>query len=929
MRLAAATAMTDAGFLTLDKALMGLAPDPWNPSESLTAYQEAASQSAFASRLLPRLQQLGLLLPVHRPVDAALIQAVQAAVWARGLSPDQALRQFRNAIMLAILTRDLSGAADLDENLDAISTLAEVSIQAAYQFAAQELENRHGQPLTREGEPLDLLVVGMGKLGGRELNASSDVDLVYLVAEEGETSGRPDGAGQIDTHSFFGKLGRRMANLLSEFTPDGHVFRVDLRLRPNGDSGPLICSLAMLEEYLVVQGREWERYAWVKARVINRPAFQSQDAFNQTLAQLEELRRPFVFRRYLDFNALSALRDLHRQIREEADRRSSRRESRHAGDYEPVDVKLGPGGIREVEFVAQLFQLIRGGRDESLRAQGTREILVTLGRQGRITQQESEDLLNAYRFWRRLEHRLQYQEDAQTHVMSGDAAQVAQMARAMGYEAIAPFVSDLQDHRQRVLAAFNRLFRGEGGDQPDAALPAQRATDRESRLARIHQVIETVAGKSRQPDFVRGQMTELVSSLSGRASYLALFDEFPQSLHRVGRVIDASSWAAGYLRQHPIVLDELLDDRLLEEIPQIDRFREDLRRELQQARLGDAPDVERQMDLLREAHHGQIFRLMVQDLEGRWPLEALSDQISALADAMLDVALEAAWQATPRRHRDHPAFAIVGYGKLGGKELGYASDLDLIFVYDDPHDRAPELYARLAQRLNVWLSTQTAAGSLFEIDLRLRPNGNAGLLVTDLPGFIQYQQAQAWVWEHQALTRARFCAGDPEIGAAFEAARCQILRLSRPATPLLEEVLAMRTRMHEGHPNASDLFDLKHDTGGMVDIEFMVQALVLRHAHDHPELTGNLGNIALLGMAAQLGLVPDRLAAAVAAAYRVFRRHQHRIRLAGAASARLPLVDVEEEVKAVKALWQVVFQDAPAQPRSLQEIHSSNHLATP
>ncbi|MFM1928610.1 MAG: Glutamate-ammonia-ligase adenylyltransferase, partial [Pseudomonadota bacterium] len=339
-----------------------------------------------------------------------------------------------------------------------------------------------------------------------------------------------------------------------------------------------------------------------------------------------------------------------------------------------------------------------------------------------------------------------------------------------------------------------------------------------------------------------------------------------------------------------------------------------------EARLGDAPDVERQMDLLREAHHAQTFRLLVQDLEGLWTVERLSDQLSALADCLIRATLQAAWVATPKKHRDTPRFAVIAYGKLGGKELGYASDLDLIFVHDDPHELAQERYARLAQRMNVWLSTTTAAGSLFEIDLRLRPNGNAGLLVSDLPGFIRYQKEQAWVWEHQALTRARFCAGDAEIGQAFESARIEILRMPRDQASLLEEILAMREKMHEGHPNPSGQFDLKHDTGGMVDIEFMVQALVLGHAHAHPSLTDNLGNIALLRRAADIGLISRPLADATADAYRRFRQHQHRIRLSGAASARVEPDLLEPERAAVQALWAEVFSAAPEAIRPLAAI---------
>jgi glutamate-ammonia-ligase adenylyltransferase len=619
------------------------------------------------------------------------------------------------------------------------------------------------------------------------------------------------------------------------------------------------------------------------------------------------------------------LRDLHQQIRDEAQRRTLKRESRLAGEFDPVDLKLGPGGIREVEFIAQLFQLVRGGRNASLQARGTREILQVLGQQGRLVPSEVEALAQAYQFWRRLEHRLQYVEDTQTHVLGGAQADVDHAARSMGLADGAALHAEIARHRDQVTTLFERLFRKEVADanaSAEATGAAPRATDRESRIARIARQIDQLALASETPDILRAGLQGLIDAVQRRTAYLALFDEYPDALSRVARVIGASSWAGDYLRRHPIVLDELLDTRTLFEPPQFDVFARALAQQLDQTVVqGGQPDVERQMDVLREAHHAQLFRLLVQDLDGLWPLETLSDQLSALADVMIDATLRSAWNASPRRHCDHPRFAVVAYGKLGGKELGYASDLDLIFLHNDAHDQAQENYARLAQRMNVWLTTTTAAGSLFEIDLRLRPNGNAGLLVSDFDGFMAYQMEKAWVWEHQALTRARFCAGDAEIGQAFEQGRIAILRIRRNPIALLEEILAMRQKMHEGHPNTSGLFDLKHDTGGMVDIEFMVQSLVLRYSVDHPALTANLGNIALLRISAELGLIATDLAQSVADAYRAFRRQQHRLRLAGAGSARLDPQALSAQRQAVEALWAQVFADAPSVVRPLSEIH--------
>ena len=890
------------------------------------AYARALEHSLFARRTLPLALERGQLLDAGSALDRGRLEQHWKAHWAQAGSTDygslesfsSALRQFRNSVVLAIMARDLSRTAEFDETLESITSLAEFTINEAYQAAMSQAVRQHGLPRDASGNPQDLLIVGMGKLGGRELNVSSDVDLIYLFSEDGETDASTPGSKPLDTSSFFTKVGRKVAGLLGELTADGIVFRVDLRLRPNGDSGPLAASLGMLEEYFIVQGREWERYAWIKGRVINQCHAQSPDAFAQSIRSLEEIVRPFVFRRYLDFNVLSALRDLHGQIRQEASRRQTSRESHMSGERPPVDIKLGHGGIREVEFIAQLFQLIRGGKEEPLRARGTREVLAYLAKTNRLSSEEAAMLLQAYRFWRDLEHRLQYVDDAQTHVLAGKLSTLTHMAASMDYGTVEGFIEALESTQEKVREAFERLFSSEtvqvSGPQETREVP---------RLERLLSRAEQIAQETPNPVETQARLTQLLETIGRRASYLALFDEYPAAFSRVAHLVSASAWAADYLRKHPIVLDELLDSRALEETPSEQAFIEELRARVREASHNGNPDVERQMDALREVHHAHLFRLLIQDLDGRWALEKLSDHLSAMADAVLQVTLEAVWAIMAKRHRDTPRFAVIAYGRLGGKELGYASDLDLIFLYDDDHDLAPELYARYAQRFNLWLSTATAAGTLFEIDLRLRPNGNAGLLVTALDGFIDYQTEHAWMWEHQALTRARFCAGDAEIGKAFEAERERILRLQRPVEPLLEEVLAMRQKMHEGHPNPSGKFDIKHDVGGMVDIEFIVQTLVLRYSHTHERLTGNLGNIALLRIAAELRLIPEALAVSVGDAYREYRRRQHAERLSGASSARVESNEFAEQREAVKALWAMVFAQAPAQVRSLQEIHET------
>jgi glutamate-ammonia-ligase adenylyltransferase len=420
-------------------------------------------------------------------------------------------------------------------------------------------------------------------------------------------------------------------------------------------------------------------------------------------------------------------------------------------------------------------------------------------------------------------------------------------------------------------------------------------------------VIELSAARE-NPDETVGRCLTLLETISRRAAYLALLDEHPQALAKLAELVSASIWASEYLNRHPIVLDELLDARVMTVEPDWREFGSALRRHM----LAFADDPERQMDLLREAHHAQSFRLLVQDLSGRLTVERLADHLSDLADCVLQVVLELCWTHLRTRHCEFPRFAIVGYGKLGGKELGYASDLDIIFLHDDPHEAAQENYSRLGARINNWLNARTGAGVLFETDLRLRPDGAAGLMVSSVEAFRDYQHKSAWVWEHQALTRARYCAGDATVGALFEETRRGVLREPRDLEQLRDEVLSMRLRMLEGHPNKSDLFDLKHDRGGMVDIEFIVQYLVLAHSHRHPGLTANDGNIALLRLAADLALIPRELSDAVRDAYRDYRRRQHVLRLNGAQYARVPHAEMGARIEATRALWRAVFgTDSP------------------
>jgi glutamate-ammonia-ligase adenylyltransferase len=829
------------------------------------------------------------------------------------------LRRLRKAVMLGLITRDLDGRANLAEVMDTVTVLAEETVAAAAARHAQWLAQEFGNPLgATSGKTQQLHVIAMGKLGGGELNVSSDIDIVFAYPEDGET----DGPRRISNHEFFVRLARRIISAIAEVTADGFVFRVDTRLRPYGDSGPLAVSFDMLEEYFITQGREWERYAWVKARPVTGDAGTALDA----------VVTPFVYRRHLDYSAIASLRSLHAQIRQEV-------RKREIAD----NIKLGPGGIREVEFLVQVFQIIRGGREPVFRVRPTLSALALLGARQILPAAAVDELRAAYEYLRNLEHRLQYLDDQQTQMLpraDDDRAVIAEMMRCADFASLR---QELDAHRAVVARHFEAIFAGvrENGGAHDQSDFWPQTLPREDALARlagmgfsdaqhifarlmdirggaryrlmaasgqglldrlILQLLET-ARVLPNPDATFERMLDVVDSIGRREAYLSLLLEYPNATARLARLASASPWAADYLAQHPVLLDELINPQGGSDVPEWPRLRAALR-----ANLDDHEgNTEQQMDTLRHFKQTQTLRLLALDLAGTLSLESLSDHLSDLACAVLEETLRLAWNALRVRHREQPRFAIVGYGKLGGKELGYASDLDIIFLYDDEDQAAPETYARLGQRINTWLASATSAGVLYETDLRLRPNGAAGLLVSPIEAFREYQFEKAWVWEHQALTRARFVAGDTAIGGRFERIRIEVLCRPRDLATLGREILSMRDKMRDAHPNRSGLFDLKHDAGGIVDVEFVVQYLVLGHAHGHAGLTGNIGNLALLKLAASLGLLPDDLAAGAHAAYREFRQLQHALRLQGERYARVDAARVAEHVQAVLRLWQWVF----------------------
>ena len=876
--------------------------------------------SRYIARLLDAEPELLSWAREHysTPCDSKVINR-----WSDELPADNeeqlsgALRSLRKRVMLHVLTRDLNGLSDLDEVMRSMTALAEITVRRAQKFAMQALVAQYGQPAGREsGAPQELLVIGMGKLGGGELNVSSDIDLIFVYPEDGDTSG----PRTLSNHEFFNRVGRKLIALINDLTADGYVFRVDMRLRPYGDSGPLTMSFAALEEYLVAQGREWERYAWIKARVISPEN-------NAHIAELEKLAQPFVFRKYLDFGAFDSMRKLHAQIRAEVTRRD-----RHH------NIKLGRGGIREIEFIAQVFQLIRGGRDARLRIRPTQHVLQQLAQDGELNAAAVARLNESYIFLRNLEHRLQYLDDQQTQELPEDAELQAIIATAMGYADYSALLAVLEPLRAFVSQQFETVF----GEKQEASVCAwwhddAKTEELDTALAtlgfgestslaenllqfrngsRYQQLPETsrhrldalvprlaeLCVETSNPDEALRRTLVLLEAIARRAAYLAFLAEYPQALPRLVRLLAASAWAGDYLTQHPILLDELLDTRELYVAPDWAALDAQLTTQLE-AYVGD---TEREMDAMRQFQQTQTFQLLAMDLQGLLPLEKLSDHLSDLAALILRHALRLCWRDARKKHREDARFAIIAYGKLGGLELGYASDLDLVFLYDDDYPEAGEIYARLAQRINTMLSSYTASGRLYEVDLRLRPNGDSGLLVSSIQAFEQYQHQNAWVWEHQALTRARFCAGDPGVGASFARIRKEILRMPRDISKLRQDVIEMRQKMHDGHVNRTALFDIKQDKGGMVDIEFIVQFLVLAHAAAHPELTANRGNIVILDIAAKLGLIDGEVSDKVRELYRELRRVQHQMRLNNQTTCRIEPDRLD--TTPVLALWKTLLE---------------------
>ena len=851
------------------------------------------------------------------------------------------LRRFRKRHMVRIAWRDIAGWANLDETLADLSALADVCIEYAYRFSYASLAARYGTPRSAAtGEPQPLMILAMGKLGGGELNYSSDIDLVLLYPEEGET----DGARSVDNAEFFLRLAQKIVQLLAATTVEGFVYRVDLRLRPFGDSGRVALSFAAFEHYLQQHGRDWERYAYVKARPLT--------ALEHYASLYDEAVRPFVYRRYLDFGVFESLREMKAMIAREVERRELK-----------DNVKLGPGGIREIEFVVQAFQLIRGGSDRRLQNRSLREVLPLLVGRRLLPSDAVEDLQAAYRFLRIVENRLQEWNDEQTHSLPEDALGRSRLAYAMNFPSWEALQEQLELHRARVAKHFALTIFGPVSDSDEHARPAATfdlETDpaewesvlrsygfsEPAPIAEQLQALSTSAFFRRQDETGRRRLRELwprllpliaatgdpatalmrvlkiLEKIGGRTTYVALLNENAAALRRLVQLCAQSQFLADQIAAHPLLLDELIDERLIETPPTREQFAQDLaaRRSLIDA---EEPDV--QVEMLRHFQSAAVFRVAVADLIGGLPLMKVSDRLTDIAELIVQEALRLSWNqmvakyGAPRcvdesGNERTPSMIVVAYGKLGGLELGYGSDLDLVFLHDSSGDaqrtEGPQViensmfFQRLGQRLVHLLTVHTSAGRLYEVDTRLRPGGNRGLLVQSLASFREYEFQEAWTWEHQSLLRARAIAGDPELCRAFEAARIEVLRKAVRREDLQEAVRKMRERMRENLSKAKPgQFDLKQDPGGVADLEFLVQFWMLKWADRYPEIVTFSDNIRQLESLASGNLVPQSRVDFLVDTYRKYRQRMHRLSLDGAKNIVGDDEFVEERRRLIE-IWQ-------------------------
>jgi len=940
-----------------DHGLSAWTPERWAQFARVTAASDfVIEQSVRDPLMLLALVQSGELDRGYAPGElcAQIAAAVNVAETEDELG--RALRRQRTRHQVRIIWRDLTRQADLVQTCRDLSDMADASIDQAYQWLYSRHCQQFGVPTgRRSGEPQQMVILGMGKLGAVELNLSSDIDLIFAYPEGGETVGVKR---SLDNQEFFIRLGQRVIKALDPMTVDGFVFRVDMRLRPYGSSGALVLSFNALEQYYQDQGRDWERYAMIKSRVV---------AGDQVAgAQLQDMLRPFVYRRYLDFSAIEALRTMKQLIQQEVRRKGM-----------ADNIKLGSGGIREVEFIAQAFQLIHGGRDLSLQQRPLLKVLSTLEGQGYLPPAVISELREGYEFLRYTEHAIQAIADRQTQMLPDGAQDQARIAFMLGFADWDAFHEQLMYWRGRVAWHFGQVIADpdeEEGTESEVVVGGEwlplweEAQDEEAACRQLEEggfadatkALKALAslrsspqlramqrlGRERldafiprllaqavehaNPDLVLERVLPLVEAVARRSAYLVLLTENPGALRRLLTLCAASPWIAEQITRFPLLLDELLNEGRLFKPPLAPELAAELRERL--TRIPE-DDLEQQMEALRHFKLAHRLRVAASEIAGSLPLMKVSDYLTWLAEAILEQVLALAWRqtvakyGTPQRTDGtlcDPGFIIVGYGKVGGLELGHGSDLDLVFIHDgDPQAETDgpkpidgaQFFTRLGQRIIHLLTAQTNSGQLYEVDMRLRPSGASGLLVSSLGAFARYQENEAWTWEHQALVRARVLVGSQDVGQAFEKVRAAILGKVRDLPTLRQEVSEMRAKMRDNLGSKSTAagtganafeatapFDLKQDAGGIVDIEFMVQYAALAWSETHPPLLRWTDNIRILEELEHEGLMPAEDASLLREAYKAYRSAAHRQALQKDAGV-IPGDQFADERRQVLRIW--------------------------
>jgi glutamate-ammonia-ligase adenylyltransferase len=850
-----------------------------------------------------------------------------------------ALRLLRQKEMVRIAWRDLVGLANIEQVLHELSDLAEAIIEQALTYLYQQTTETLGVPKNLQGEPQQMLVLAMGKLGGRELNFSSDIDLIFAYAEEGNT----EGGRRLSNHEFFVRLSRKLIRALDEITAEGFVYRVDTRLRPNGDSGSLAMNFAAMEHYYQLQGRDWERYAMIKAKIIG-----GSESDRDTLASM---LRPFTYRRYLDFGAFESIREMKGMIQAEMRRKSMQH-----------NIKLGRGGIREIEFIGQTFQLIRGGPTPELQVRSILKVLALLAELGYLEAKEADELKQSYLFLRKLENRLQMERDQQTQILPTDTLSRERIRLAMGFDDWDTFMRVLDQHRKAVTRVFDSVISSEeqaeiesidamqlfwadtsnttalnnwlnetGCDNSDdlvdvlarfrgAAKIRTLSADGARRLQQLLMLLLKQIVVFEHSRILLDRVLEILAAIVGRPVYISLLLEYPIAQQQMLELCAASHWFTNELARYPILLDELLDTGELFRQNDREQLTTELERLMSQV---DENDLEQQMERLRQFKRTEIFKLAATDVIHVHEIWDVGAKLSTVADVVLKKVMQIAWNAICQRHgipvcsiegqTYQPGMAVIAYGKLGGLEMGYGSDLDIVFLHDSSGQKQytdgeksidnSQFFIRVAQKVLHILGTRTHSGILYEADTRLRPDGRAGMMVSSVSAFEDYQKNKAWTWEHQALLRTRFIAGSEPVSQEFARIRQSVLAVPRDPAQLCGDVVEMREKMraHLASRDASTI-NIKQDAGGMVDIEFMTQAGILLNVADHPEMLSVSSTLEFIEYLAAVGWYTSAEADELATAYKLFRQQTNKQALEVALDGDIRQV-LQPHFDRVTALW--------------------------